>query len=474
VHDTLWEIPRTGGMRVPGRIYADEKLMRAIRGDQALVQVANVAHLPGIVGYSIAMPDIHWGYGFPIGGVAATDPEEGGVVSPGGVGYDINCGVRLVTIDVPACDVQSKIQSVVSRLYQHVPCGVGSEGAIWKLSKREVDDVARKGARWALEKGLGTREDVECTEEEGCIRGADPEAVSERAKERGATQVGTLGSGNHFLEVQVVEEVYLPEIADAFGVREGGITLLIHCGSRGYGYQVCDDYIRVMNQAMARHKIVVPDRQLCCAPVKSDEGRRYLAAMACAANYAWANRQVIMRNTEKALLEALGVSPKELNLRLVYDVCHNICKFETHRVNGAMKKLCIHRKGATRAAPAADAFIPERYRAAGQPILIPGTMGTFSFLCVGTPRALDETWGSTCHGAGRVMSRGEAIRRGKGRSIVDELKQKGITIMAKGFRTIAEEMPDAYKDVADVVSVMQQAGITQTVARLRPIGVIKG
>jgi len=474
IHDYLWEIPKSGGMRVPGRIYADEKLMQAIRGDQSLQQVANVAHLPGIVGYSIAMPDIHWGYGFPIGGVAATDPAAGGVVSPGGVGYDINCGVRLATIDVPAADVQAKIQDVVVQLFKHVPCGVGSEGAIWKLSRKEIDDLSRKGARWALEKGLGTHADIECTEEEGCIRGADPEVVSDRAKERGAMQVGTLGSGNHFLEIQIVEEVYLPEAADAFGVHEGGVTMLVHCGSRGYGYQVCDDYIRVMNRAMAKYGIVVPDRQLCCAPVDSDEGREYLAAMACAANYAWANRQVILRNAEKALMKALGVSPRDLNLRMVYDVCHNICKFETHTVNGGSKQLCIHRKGATRAAPAVDAFIPDRYRDVGQPILIPGDMGTYSFLCVGTPRALEETWGSTCHGAGRVMSRSEAIRRGKGRSIVDELKAKGVTIMAKGYRTIVEEMPDAYKDVADVVEVMERAGVSKKVARLRPIGVIKG
>jgi tRNA-splicing ligase RtcB len=474
VHDHLWEIPRSGAMRVPGRIYADAKMVESLRGDESLQQVANVAHLPGIVGYSIAMPDIHWGYGFPIGGVAATDPAEGGVVSPGGVGYDINCGVRLATIDVSAEDVQSRIRDVVAQLFRRVPCGVGSEGAMRKLSRGELDDLARKGARWALARGLATPEEIECTEEEGCLAGADPDAVSDRARERGAAQVGTLGSGNHFLEVQIVEEVHLPDVAEAFGIREGGVTLLIHCGSRGYGYQICDDAIRGMHRALAKYRIAVPDRQLCCAPVDSPEGREYLAAMACAANYAWANRQVIMRNAETALLEALGIGPKDLNLRLVYDVCHNICKFETHKVEGEARSLCVHRKGATRAAPAAGAFIPEKYRAVGQPVLIPGDMGTYSFLCVGTERALEETWGSTCHGAGRVMSRTEAVRRGKGRSIVDELKQKGITIMARGYRTIAEEMPDAYKDVADVVRVMEMAGVSRRVARMRPIGVIKG
>ncbi len=473
LHPYLWEIPREGGMRVPGRIYATRELLADTKSDESLEQVRNVAHLPGIVKYSIAMPDIHWGYGFPIGGVAATRPSDG-VISPGGVGYDINCGVRLIATGLTYRDIQDKIETIVQSLYQRIPAGVGSSGAVKRLSPAEQRRVLEHGARWAVEQGYGTPENLQFTEEAGCLSGARADAVSERAKERGSTQLGTLGSGNHFLEVDVVEEVFLPDVAEVFGLRPGNITLLIHSGSRGLGYQVCDDYLAVMGKAMRKHGIHLPDRQLACAPLESEEGKEYLAAMAGAANFAWANRQVMMSLAEQAVLSALSISPKALDFRLVYDVCHNIAKFERHGTEDKSEILCVHRKGATRAFPPGAPQIPDAYRAVGQPVLIPGDMGTGSYVLVGTQQAMTETFGSSCHGAGRVRSRTQALKMGQGRDLFEEMRGRGVTVMATGRRTVAEEMPEAYKNIHSVVDAVVQAGISLKVARLRPLGVIKG
>jgi tRNA-splicing ligase RtcB len=474
VAECVWEVPRTGAMRVPGRIYADEKLMTHIRRERAVEQVANVAHLPGVVRCSLAMPDIHWGYGFPIGGVAATDPAEGGVISPGGVGYDINCGVRLVATSIAHEDVSSRIRDLVRALFQDVPSGLGSRGAIGKLRKRELEAVMVEGAGWAVRRGYGTDADLDRTEERGRLPRADPANVGSRAVERGLDQVGTLGSGNHFIEIDVIDEVYDASAAAAFGLEAKSIAIQIHSGSRGFGYQICDDYLEVMQQAVTKYSIALPDRQLACAPVESPEGGRYLSAMACAANYAWANRQVMMALAKRSFAETLGLSEAKLELRLVYDVCHNIAKLERHAVAGAEKLVCVHRKGATRAFPAGHADVPSAYRSVGQPVLVPGDMGTHSFVCVGTEATMRETFGSTCHGAGRLMSRAKAKKAARGRRIDDELARKGIFVMASGRNTLGEEMPSAYKDVADVVGVMERAGIARRVVRLTPLGVVKG
>lgn len=473
VGDVVWQIPMSGGMRVPGRVYADEELVASLRGDQSLDQVRNVAYLPGIQRYSMAMPDIHFGYGFPIGGVAAFSIEEG-VVSPGGVGYDINCGVRLLATELRRPDLEGSIKRLVDQLFRDVPSGVGAHGAIRTLTRAEMEKLLVEGAGWAVKNGYGRPEDLERTEARGALPGADPTAVSERAYARGDDQVGTLGSGNHFLEIQVVDQVFDAGAARAYGLFEGQVTLMIHCGSRGFGYQVCDDYLGVMGEAAGRYSIELPDRQLACAPVESPEGRRYLAAMACAANYAWANRQMIMHLTEEALLRALSLGPRDLGLRLVYDVAHNIAKLEDHSVDGTVGRLCVHRKGATRAFGPGHPEVPETYREVGQPVLIPGDMGRASFVCRGAERAMEETFGSTCHGAGRVLSRSAALRRAKGRAIDRELAAQGILVRSQGRKTLAEEMPEAYKDVERVVSVMDRAGISPRVARLRPLGVIKG
>lgn len=472
--DFLWEIPKTGPMKVPARIFADDKLMETIRTDESLTQCANVACMPGIVKYSLAMPDIHWGYGFPIGGVAAFDPNEGGVISPGGVGYDINCGVRLARTNLTHKDVAPKLEELLNALFRAIPCGVGEEQHVLEVPAKELPNVLVKGSRWALENGYATEEDVQCTEEGGCLAGADPKTVSDRAFKRGVNQVGTLGSGNHFLEIDVVEKIFHSEAAKVFGLAEGGIVLWVHCGSRGLGHQICDDYIKVMLNATKQYGFQLPDRQLACAPVNSPEGKNYLAAMYCAANFAWANRQVIMHLTRKVFLRTLGMDDKALGMKLIYDVCHNVAKLETHDVNGTRKTLCVHRKGATRAFPPGHEDVPAPYRAIGQPVLVPGDMGTCSFLLVGTQKAMEETWGSSCHGAGRVLSRNEAIRRGRGRHIANELKEKGILIRARERNTLAEEMSDAYKDVERVVDVMHNAGITLKVAKFRPLAVMKG
>ena len=370
--------------------------------------------------------------------------------------------------------VKDQVPDVVSRLYHHVPAGVGSSGAIKRLSSGDLRQILSKGSRWAIEHGFGKQEDVDFTEEGGCLAGADPDQVSERAKERGSPQLGTLGSGNHFLEMDVVDEVLLPEVAETFGLRQGNLCVFIHSGSRGLGYQVCDDYLAVMAKAMRKYGIQLPDRQLACSPLHSEEGRQYLAAMACAANYAWANRQVMMSLAERAFLEALNISPKELGFRLVYDVCHNMAKFERHKINEHEETVCVHRKGATRAFPPGSQHIPSAYRDVGQPVLIPGDMGTGSWVLAGTRRAMEETFGSSCHGAGRVKSRTQALKQAQGRDLFQEMKDRGVTLMATGRRTVAEEMPEAYKNVDAVVEAIAMAGISQKVARLRPVGVIKG
>jgi len=475
VDDFRWEIPKgyKPGMRVPGLVFADEAMMAQIREDQSLEQVANVAFLPGIVGMSLAMPDIHWGYGFPIGGVAATRVDKG-VVSPGGVGFDINCGVRLLRTSLTEAEVRPKIKRLLADLFANVPSGLGSEGRI-RLKGNRMDKLLRDGAAWAVAEGYGEQEDLDFTEERGCLEGADPDEVSSRAKTRGTPQSGTLGSGNHFLEIQIVDQVYDRATAGAFGIGEKGqVLVLVHTGSRGLGHQVCDDYLKVMNGAVGKYGIELPDRQLACAPVTSPEGRSYLAAMACAANYAWANRQCITHWTRESFSRVFDISPRDLAMTTVYDVAHNIAKIETHRVGGELLSVCVHRKGATRAFPAGHPEIPHAYRDAGQPVLIPGDMGRYSYVAVGSPKAMEETFGSTCHGAGRLKSRSAAKKSIRGADVVSSLAAKGIAVMAGSMSSLAEEAPAAYKDVADVVRITDAAGISPKVVRARPLGVIKG
>ncbi|MDW7711504.1 MAG: RtcB family protein [Deferrisomatales bacterium] len=472
VDDYRWRIPQEGDMRVPGLVYATEGMIPQIRSEKALEQVRNVATLPGILGASMAMPDIHWGYGFPIGGVAATDGETG-VISPGGVGYDINCGCRLLTTDLDRADVAPKIRDLAGLLFSRVPSGVGSTGPI-RLDRREQRAVVARGAAWAVEAGYGEPEDLEVTEEEGCLAGADPTAISARAYERGFNQVGTLGSGNHFLEVQYVETIFDADAARAFGLRQGQVTVMIHSGSRGFGYQVCDDYLKVMAREVARSGIELPDRQLACAYLSTDAARQYLGAMAGAANYAWANRQALMHWAREAFQEFFRSSPRDLGLRLVYDVAHNIAKRERHRVDGEERWVMVHRKGATRAFGPGRPEVPSRYRDLGQPVLIPGDMGRASYVLAGTEGAMAETFGSTCHGAGRLLSRHAALKRKHGAQVRKELEAAGIWVFSAGVKTLAEEMPEAYKDVDEVVAAVAGAGISRRVARLRPLGVVKG
>jgi tRNA-splicing ligase RtcB len=475
IDDYRWEIPQDykSGMRVAGLVYTDSAMLNMIREEQALEQVANVAFLPGIVGRSLAMPDIHWGYGFPIGGVAAMRVNDG-VVSPGGVGYDINCGVRLLRTNLSEAEVRPKIRELVNHLFNNVPSGLGSEGKI-RVSEKEMDEVLVSGAGWAVKKGYGNRQDLDVTEEQGCMRMADPDKVSARAKKRGAPQLGTLGSGNHFLEVQVVREIYDRDAAAAMGItREGQVLMLIHTGSRGLGHQVCDDYLRIMGGAVHKYGISLPDRQLACAPVESEEGRDYLAAMACAANYAWANRHCIAHWTRESFTKVLGRRIDEIGLEQVYDVAHNIAKIEEHTADGKNMRLCVHRKGATRAFPAGQKGVPDKYQAVGQPVLIPGDMGRCSFIAVGTERAMQETFGSTCHGAGRLQSRGAARKGMRGTDVAGDLAAKGIYVRTDSPGSLAEEASYAYKDVTGVVEIAQQAGISRKIAMAVPIGVIKG
>jgi tRNA-splicing ligase RtcB len=472
VDDYHYTIPPSGGMRVPGLIYANQKLLEDIKLDESPRQVVNVAHLPGIIKYSLAMPDMHWGYGFPIGGVAAFDLEEG-IISPGGVGYDINCGCRILRTDLTLPDIQDSVRKVVTALFKGIPSGIGSTGAV-KLNVSEEKRVLKKGAQWAVEKGYGEQEDVERTEDGGRMEEADPEVVSKRALERGRNQLGTLGSGNHFLEIGIVEQVFDQKVADGFGLFENQVVVSIHSGSRGFGYQVCDDFLKTMLHATNKAGMALPDRQLTCSPVTSDLGKRYFAAMACAANYAWVNRQLLTHWTREILEKTLNLSPRELHMQLIYDVCHNIAKKEVHTIDGKQQKVCVHRKGATRAFPPGHPDVPKVYRDVGQPVLIPGDMGRYSYVLVGTDKAMEETFGSTCHGAGRLMSRSKAKKCCRGRSIAHEMEDRGIFVMAEGKATLAEEVPEAYKDVSDVVDVVHQAGISKKVAKLRPLGVVKG
>lgn len=469
-----WVIPTSymKGMRVPGLIYASERFLEHIRLDKTPQQVANVACLPGIVKWSLAMPDIHWGYGLPIGGVAATRLEDG-IISPGGVGSDINCGVRLVRTNLEVKEIKDKLPSIIDALYQNIPCGVGSEGRI-RLSAREEEAVMRQGARWAVEANFGWEEDLVFTEEQGELEGAEPAQVSQRARERGTRQVGTLGAGNHFLELQKVEEIFEPESAQKMGLEKGQLTIMIHSGSRGFGFQICEDYVKKMLKAQPKYNISLPDKQLACAPFNSPEGRAYWGAMACAANYAWANRQCLMHWTRETIARVLKSTPKALGMSLVYDVAHNIGKLEEHEVEGKKEKLCVHRKGATRAFPPHHPAVPEKYKEIGQPVIIPGDMGSSSYVLCGTARAMKETFGSTCHGAGRVMSRSKAIRSVNSEQLLKELTQKGIYIRARGRKTLAEECPQAYKDIDEVVEIVHNAGLSKKVAKFKPLGVIKG
>jgi tRNA-splicing ligase RtcB len=459
------------GMKTEGIIYLDEVLEQELELE-SVKQVANVATLPGIVGNSLAMPDIHTGYGFPIGGVAAFDVDEG-VISPGGVGYDINCGVRLLRSNLTKGEVEPKIRELIDLLYTHIPSGLGSTGKI-KLSQKDEKEIVKKGAIWAVEQGFGEPDDLQRIESYGCLEGADPDTISQKAFERGRSQQGTLGSGNHFLEIQYVAEVYEPEIATAMGLWKGQVTVMIHTGSRGFGHQICDDYVRLMLQSAKNYNIELPDKELACVPFRSKEGQQYFSAMKGAANYAWANRQCLMHWTREVFLKFFDISPKDLAMTVIYDVAHNIAKEEIHIVNGKKKRLIVHRKGATRAFSKGQPELPDCYKEIGQPVLIPGDMGRVSFVLVGMEKAMEETFGSTCHGAGRLLSRNQAIKQAKGRSIKQELAEKGIIVRSAGKETLAEEMPDAYKDVSNVVDVVHNAGIARKVVKLKPMGVVKG
>ncbi len=470
-----WLIPSDykPGMHVPGLIFSSEELLPNLVADKALEQVANVACLPGIVQHSLAMPDIHWGYGFPVGGVAATDADSG-VISPGGIGFDINCGVRLIRTELDEPELRSRLDPLLDELFRAVPSGVGSRGRI-KLAPDALEPVVTGGGGWAVEQGYGWDADLEVTEERGRLAGADPATISTRAKQRGAVQLGTLGSGNHFLELQVVDQVLDPPAAEAMGInRLGQVVIFIHTGSRGCGHQICQDYLEEFGRAPVSRDIPLPDRQLACAPLASDEGRRYLAAMACGANFAWANRQCITHWTRKAFAAIFGRTAEALGMRLVYDVAHNIAKLEEHLVNGSPRRVCVHRKGATRAFPPGHPEVPATYREIGQPVLIPGDMGRYSFVARGTEGAMKESFGSTCHGAGRRLSRTAAKRLLRGVDLVERLARSGIHVRVQNPRLLAEEAPDAYKDVAGVVAVTEGAGISRNVARLRSVGVIKG
>ena len=467
-----YEIPQSGAMNVPGRIFMSSRMVNEMRETEALKQVANVATLPGILTAAMAMPDMHWGYGFPIGGVAAFDWDTG-IISPGGVGYDINCGVRLAGTGLIEKEIRPLLERLVNALFQNIPSGVGSTGSV-KLSAKEEMKVLREGGRWAVRQGFGEPSDVERTEDAGCMTEADPSVISERALKRGAKQLGTLGSGNHFLEVGVVDEIFDEPTARTFGLFQDQVTVLLHSGSRGLGYQVCDDSLAFMAKHVKTLGIQLPDRQLACAMIRSAAGRRYFSAMACAANYAWANRQILLHRARETFQQVLGIGPRDLAMHQVYDLCHNIAKRETHTVDGRVRTVCVHRKGATRAFPPGHPAVCEAYRQVGQPILIPGDMGTASYVMAGTQTAMEQSFGSTCHGAGRVLSRRAAKKKAKGRAIQQELSDKGILVKWTGRSTLAEEMPDAYKDIHQVVDAVRGAGLSKRVARLRPICVIKG
>jgi len=470
-----WRIPKCKpGMRVIGIVFADKNLLEKMQTDRTLQQCANVAHLPGIYKYSITLPDGHEGYGFPIGGVAATDYDEG-VISPGGVGYDINCGVRLLTTNLSEQDIRPKIAELTNTIFDNVPCGLGSRRKDFKITAHDLDRLVMEGVQWVIDQGLGWAEDAEHCEEHGCMKNADPDKVSTTAKNRGLTQIGTLGSGNHFLEIQKVDTIYDAKTAKIFGIEhEGQVTTMIHCGSRGFGHQICSDYLRVMERAVHKYKIVLPDRELACAPGNSNEAEDYYQAMACAVNYAFANRQAIMYWVRQSFQQVFKEDPERFGLKLVYDVAHNIAKIETHKVNGESRKVWVHRKGATRAFPSGHPEIPANYSLVGQPVIIPGSMGTSSWLLVGTEKAMQISFGSTAHGAGRMMSRAAAKRRYWGGDIKKALEQRGIYVRAASSVVLAEEADPAYKSVDIVVDVSDKVGIATKVARIVPLAVVKG
>ena len=473
IDDNIWEIPEdySPGMNVPGRIYLSDKLIRDLE-PETLDQVANVAKLPGIQKFSMAMPDAHLGYGFPIGGVAAFDEEEG-VISPGGVGFDINCGVRLLRSNLTVDDVRPKMKELTERMFEAVPSGVGSKSRL-RVTDSELDDIYLHGSKWAVENGYGEKTDLEHCEGGGCIEGGDVGNISIKARKRGRPQAGTLGSGNHFLEVQYVDKIYDQEAADAFGLEEGQVSFMIHCGSRGTGHQICTDNIKTMSQASKKYGIQLPDKQLACAPAQSEEAQNYFGSMICAANYAWNNRQMITHWTRDVIADTFRSDIDELGLELVYDVAHNVAKLEEHEVDGKKKNVYVHRKGATRAFPRGHKEVPLKYRDVGQPVLIPGSMGTASYVLHGGDRSMDISFGSACHGAGRVMSRSHAKKEFQGEDIKMQLEKRGITVRSAHPAVIAEEAPGVYKSSSEVVNVVHELDIARKVAKMMPMGVIKG
>jgi tRNA-splicing ligase RtcB (3'-phosphate/5'-hydroxy nucleic acid ligase) len=473
--DFLWELPKgtVDGMNVPGRIFASEELFHKAVEDRAIEQVANVATLPGIVEASFAMPDIHWGYGFPIGGVAATDADGDGVVSPGGVGFDIGCGVRLLRSDLTWDEVKPKLRDLVTELGRRVPRGVGGKGAM-RLSGTEVDEVMKQGSIYPVSRGWGVDEDVELTEDEGTLPGAEPDFVSDRAKERGASQLGSLGAGNHFLEIQVVDSVPDDATGKALGVFEGQVCVMVHSGSRGIGHQTCTDHLRVIDRLAKELDYSPPDRQLACVPLKHDAAERYLGAMDAAGNFARANRQVLAERARSAFKSTFGGDGRSLGLSLIYDISHNLAKIEEYEIDGATRRLCVHRKGATRAFGPGHPEIPDRYADVGQPVVVPGSMGTSSFLLTGTGKARDLSFSSTCHGAGRAMSRTQAKKKMSGEELKKQLEAEGIVLAHSKWKLLSEEAPYAYKSASEVVETCEGAGLSEIVARLRPVGVVKG
>lgn len=474
ISETEWEIPTyiRNDMRVPVRLFATRELLEQIKDDKSLDQAINAATLPGLVGHVIVMPDMHQGYGFPIGGVAATEYPSG-VISPGAIGYDINCGVRLLGSSIEYESARGEMDRLATLLNTYCPSGVGKKG-VMNVSIKELDQILGDGSRWALKNGYASEADLSRTEESGSIQGADPEKVSERAKTRGREQVGSLGAGNHFIEVEVVDEIFDEEAANAMGLSKGFLTVMIHCGSRGLGHQVCTDYVRQFQDAIRKYNIDLPDRELVCAPMDSPEGRAYLGAMRAAANYAFANRQLLAHASRRAFEETFAGKSKNWHLHQVYDIAHNMGKIETHMVDGKEMKVCVHRKGATRAFGPGSPGLPPEYKKIGQPVIIPGSMGTASWVLVGTEDSMARSFGSSCHGAGRLMSRSKAKKQVHGGTLRDELEERGIKVRAGSMPGLAEEAPSAYKDVDLVVETVSEAGIAKKVARLKPVAVIKG
>jgi tRNA-splicing ligase RtcB len=474
ISDYEWEIPKTYryDMQVPVRLFSTRRMLEEVMKDKSLEQAVNAATLPGLVGNVIVMPDMHQGYGFPIGGVAATRLPDG-VISPGGIGYDINCGVRLLGSQICLEDAEPYLDDLATALNHFCPSGVGEKGSV-HLTDAELDAVCRQGSKWALKQGMASEADLRRTEESGCVEGADPTKVSKRARERGRPQLGSLGAGNHFIEIDVVEQVFDSTAASVMGLEEGKLTVQIHCGSRGFGHQICTDYVEEFQSAVHRYGIHLPDRELVCAPLSSPEGQSYLAAMRCAANYAFANRQILSHSARKAFERVLAGKVKDWHLHQVYDICHNMGKVEWHTIDGERMQVCVHRKGATRAFGPGSSELPDEYKPIGQPVLVPGSMGTASWVLVGTETSMEQSFGSTCHGAGRLMSRHEAKRNVRGETLRKDLEAEGIHVRAGSMAGLAEEAPQAYKDVDQVVQAVVGGGIARKVARLRPVAVIKG